>query len=181
MVARGPTLAPDRVTWTGSLHVLELATAAAAQEFVEREPYNRAGLFRSHMIRRFENLLERTMWDFVGSMGQPRYLVLAHPRDEAAAATLDLVVSDRDRLILHGDLFTLDTLAPAGFALALEAPTRESARDLVAHRLAELGDALRRRRPRLGVRRPALRRSAQRAGGGAAGGASIIQVTISSR
>ena len=66
MVARGPTLAPDRTTWTGSLHVLDLPSAAVAEEFVAREPYNRAGLFRSHTVRRFENLLGRTMWDFDG-------------------------------------------------------------------------------------------------------------------
>ena len=64
MIARGPTLAPDRETWTGSLHILDLPSAEAAREFVEREPYNRAGLFEHHMIRRFENLLGRTMWEF---------------------------------------------------------------------------------------------------------------------
>jgi hypothetical protein len=135
MIARGPTLAPDRTTWTGSLHVLELAGAAAAEEFVEREPYNRAGLFRSHVVRRFENLLGRTMWDFDGT-GDPRYLVLAHARGEQTRApALTLPATVRDRLILHGDLFMVDTLAAAGFALAFEAPTRESVKADVAHAL----------------------------------------------
>jgi hypothetical protein len=44
MIARGPTLAPDRETPTGSLHVLGLPSFAAAAEFVEREPNNRASL-----------------------------------------------------------------------------------------------------------------------------------------
>ena len=64
MVARGPTLAADRATWTGSLHIVDLPSADAAQKFVEREPYNRAGLFEEHLIRRFDNLLGRTMWEF---------------------------------------------------------------------------------------------------------------------
>jgi uncharacterized protein YciI len=50
MIARGPTLAPDRETATGSLHVLGLPSLAAATEFVEREPNNRAGVYAEHRI-----------------------------------------------------------------------------------------------------------------------------------
>ncbi|HVD56380.1 MAG TPA: YciI family protein [Thermoleophilaceae bacterium] len=67
MVARGPTLGPDRETWTGSIHIVNLPSADAAHEFVEQEPYNRAGLFEEHFIRRFRNLLGRTMWGVPGS------------------------------------------------------------------------------------------------------------------
>ena len=68
MIARGPTLGADRETWTGSLHIVDLPSAEAAREFVEREPYNRAGLFEQHIIRRFKNLLGRTMWEFPGGV-----------------------------------------------------------------------------------------------------------------
>src|SRR4051794_6888702 len=63
MVARGPTLGADRETWTGSLHIVDLPSAEAAREFVEHEPYNRAGLFEHHTICRFNNLLGRTMFE----------------------------------------------------------------------------------------------------------------------
>lgn len=53
MTARGPTLGADRETWTGSVHIVDLPSAEAAREFAEREPYNRAGLFEHHTIRRF--------------------------------------------------------------------------------------------------------------------------------
>jgi hypothetical protein len=43
MIARDPTLAADRATWTGSLHIVDLPSVEAARRFVEREPYNRAG------------------------------------------------------------------------------------------------------------------------------------------
>ena len=76
MTARGPTLAADRETWTGSMHILDLPSAAAAREFVDREPYNRAGLFAHHVIRRFRNLLGRTMWEFPGGSDDPRFLVI---------------------------------------------------------------------------------------------------------
>jgi hypothetical protein len=49
-LARGPTLAADRATWTGSIHIVDLPSADAAREFVEREPYNRAGLFHDRVI-----------------------------------------------------------------------------------------------------------------------------------
>jgi len=61
MIARGPTLAADRERWTGSVHIVGLPGTEAARAFVEHEPYNRAGLFEHHIVRRFENLLGRTM------------------------------------------------------------------------------------------------------------------------
>jgi uncharacterized protein len=63
MIARGPTLAPDRQTATGSLHVLDLPSLAAATEFAEREPNNRAGVYAEHRIWAFQDLLGRTMWE----------------------------------------------------------------------------------------------------------------------
>ena len=72
MIARGPTLAPDRATATGSLHVLGLPSVAAANAFVEREPNNRAGVYAEHRIWLFENLLGRTMWEFARGADEPR-------------------------------------------------------------------------------------------------------------
>jgi YCII-related domain-containing protein len=92
MIARGPTFAADRATWTGSLHIVDLPSAEAAHRFVEREPYNRAGLFEQHLIRRFNNLLGRTMWESPGGSDDPRFLVIAdapaEPGDPALRAPL---------------------------------------------------------------------------------------------
>jgi hypothetical protein len=131
MIARGPTLAADRATWTGSIHIVNLPSAEAAREFVEREPYNRAGLFEHHVIRRFKNLLGRTMWEFPGGSGDPRFFVIAHPRSgagEHAPAVLpaDFTAPPRERLIVQGELLTPHEAAPAGVVLALQAPTREA-------------------------------------------------------
>jgi uncharacterized protein len=147
MIARGPTLAADRTTWTGSLHIVDLSSADAAREFVEREPYNRAGLFDRHVIRRFENLLGRTMWQFPGNSLDPRFVVIAHvgnavgehPQSVPGAGFTDL---PRERLILHGKLFTPDEAAPAGFALALQAPTREAVEVLLGCGPAGLGERM---------------------------------------
>jgi hypothetical protein len=118
MTARGPTLGADRESWTGSLHIVDLPSVEAAYEFVEREPYNRAGLFEEHLIRRFDNLLGRTMWEFPGGTDGPRFLVIAH-------GLPDLTALSPERLIVHGELLTLDDGRPAGLALALQAPARQ--------------------------------------------------------
>jgi uncharacterized protein YciI len=111
MIARGPTLGPDRETWTGSLHVLGLEDVAAARRFVAEEPYNRAGLYEAHSIWVFENLLGRTMWEFAGPADEPRFLVIAEEPVE---------VPPSDRLILHGTLRDAPDGPSAGVALAVQ-------------------------------------------------------------
>jgi uncharacterized protein YciI len=117
MIARGPTLEADRTTWTGSIHIVDLPNAEAARVFVEHEPYNRAGLFEHHLIRRFTNLLGRTMWEFPAAPDNPRFMVIAH------APAFDL---PPERLIVYGELLTPDDARPAGTSLALQAPSRET-------------------------------------------------------
>jgi uncharacterized protein YciI len=128
MTARGPTLGADRETWTGSVHIVDLPNAEAARGFAEREPYNQAGLFEHHIIRRFTNLLGRTMWEFPGGSVEPRFLVIAHLLDGGeqppAALLPDFTGLPPERLILHGELFTPDGARPAGVVWALQAPTR---------------------------------------------------------
>ena len=124
MIARGPTLAPDRATWTGSLHILDLPTVDAACEFVEHEPYNLAGLFDQHLIRIFNNRLARTMWEFPGPDDEPRFLVIAERYGPITTPPLE-------HLIVYGELLTPQAAQPAGFAMALQAPTRAAVDRLV--------------------------------------------------
>jgi uncharacterized protein YciI len=125
MTARGPTLGADRETWTGSLHIVDLPSVEAAHEFVENEPYNRAGLFAEHLIRRFDNLLGRTMWESPGGSDDPRFLVIAH------APLPSLTDLPLERLSVHGELLTLDEGRPVGVAIALQAPSRQAVAALV--------------------------------------------------
>lgn len=135
MIARGPTLGPDRETWTGSLHVLGLANAEAAFEFVQCEPYNRAGLYTEHLIWRFTNLLGRTMWQFPGRAGEVPYLFVATSEPSSPAALAAPPVADlprelRERLVLYG-LLTGSDSRPDGIALIVAAKTRDAAATLV--------------------------------------------------
>jgi len=115
MTARGPTLARDRETWTGSMHVVSLPSVAAVEAFVAEEPYDVAGLFASHRTRRFTNLIGRTMWEHAGRPDEPRFLVFSR----------ELPVLPDEDLIMLGELETLDG-EPDGFALAVQVADRSA-------------------------------------------------------
>jgi hypothetical protein len=145
MVARGPTLGPDRATWTGSLHIVNLPSVEAAYRFVEREPYNRAGLFMQHLIRRFNNLLGRTMWEFAGRPHDPRFLVIVQAREEPgtqgpALPLPDLTGVGREHVIVHGELGTPGEARPVGVALALQVPARQAVDALISGGQAGLAE-----------------------------------------
>ena len=70
LIARGPTLTEDGETATGSVHIVELPDPAAARAFAFDEPNYQAGVYRDVLIRRWRNLLGRTMWDFPGRAGR---------------------------------------------------------------------------------------------------------------
>jgi uncharacterized protein len=139
MVARGPTLDDDRERATGSLHVLSLPSADAASEFVASEPNNRAGVYGEHVVRRFENLLGRSMWEFSGHTAEPRFLIIGRSHRCRPVPVETLPPELLERLILYGALTTLDGAQPAGVALALQAPDREALDRLLEDGRAGLG------------------------------------------
>ncbi|MFG2577663.1 YciI family protein [Streptomyces sp. NPDC048481] len=127
LIARGPTLADDGETPTGSVHILDLPGPAAARAFAFDEPNHQAGAYRDVLLRRWRNTLGRTMWDFPGGRtGGNRYLVLGFGAGEGA----DLVAPpgrDGD-LIAHGPLLSDDGATWLGTAVLLQAPDPEAAR-----------------------------------------------------
>jgi uncharacterized protein len=104
MIARGPTLAADGDTATGSLHILGLPDPATARAFAFDEPGYQAGVHRDVLLRRWRNLPGRTMRDFPGGRdGGNRYLVLGLGAGPAA----DLAVPPgQDELIAYGPLLS---------------------------------------------------------------------------
>jgi uncharacterized protein len=125
MIARGPTLAADRETPTGSVHIVDLPGGGAARAFAFDEPYYQAGVYRDVMLRRWRNLLGRKMWDFPGGASDGnRYLVLGL----GCAPTGHLAEpSSRDELIAYGPLLSDDGTAWLGTALLVRAPGPEAA------------------------------------------------------
>jgi uncharacterized protein len=130
LVARGPTFASDGDTPTGSVHIADLPDAAAARAFAFDEPNYQAGVYRDVLLRRWRNLLGRTMWDFPGGRaGGSRYLVLGLGSGEAA----DLEVPpDQDDLIAYGPLLSDDGTSWLGTAALVRAPDPDAARATLA-------------------------------------------------
>jgi uncharacterized protein len=126
MVARGPTLADDGDTPTGSVHIVDLANPAAARAFALDEPNYQAGVYRDVLLRRWRNTLGQTMWDFPGGRdGGNRYLVLGLSTGRPA----DLAASPgRSELIAYGPLLSDDGAAWLGTAALVRAPDPDTAR-----------------------------------------------------
>ncbi|MFD3698853.1 YciI family protein [Streptomyces sp. NPDC058646] len=125
MIARGPTFADDG-TLTGSVHIVDLPDPAAARTFAFDEPNYQAGAYRDVLVRRWRNLLGRTMWDFPGGpTGGKRYLVLGFGTGQAADTA---VPPDRDELIAYGPLLSDDGATWLGTAALVRAPDPDAAR-----------------------------------------------------
>jgi uncharacterized protein YciI len=129
MIARGPTLAEDGDTPTGSVHIVDLPDPAAARAFAFDEPNYQAGVYRDVLLRRWRNTLARTMWDFAGGRdGGNRYLVLGLGAGEAADLALP---PSADELIAYGPLLSDDGTAWLGTAALVRAPDAGAARALL--------------------------------------------------
>ncbi|OAR24265.1 hypothetical protein A8W25_17695 [Streptomyces sp. ERV7] len=137
LIARGPTFAEDGETPSGSMHIVDLPNPAAARAFAFEEPNYQAGAYRDVLVRRWRNLLGRTMWDFPGGRTDGnRYLVLGLGSGEPG----DLVVpSDRDDLIAYGPLLSDDGATWVGTVALVRAPDAATARAvLTADRYADI-------------------------------------------
>lgn len=105
LVVRGPTF-DAHGTPTGSVHVVDLESRERAWSFAFGEPGYRAGAYRDVVVRRWSNLLGRTMWEYPGSR-EPDDLVFVlgfSPRPDAVGR---VTVPDAD-LVMFGPMLTDD-------------------------------------------------------------------------
>jgi uncharacterized protein len=143
MIARGPTLAADESIATGSVHFVDLPDADAARAFAFEEPNYRAGVYDEVLVRRWRNMLGRTMWDFAGEVaGDRRFLIIGHGKPGLTAARDELRDEHcryiaagglGDRLIASGPLLSDDGSEWLGTAMLAELPDRASAEAILAH------------------------------------------------
>jgi uncharacterized protein len=131
MIARGPTLSEDGAGWTGSMHIVGLPDAAAAQSFAFDEPYYRAGIFGDVFMRRWRNELGRTMWQFQGDPDlQQRFLIIGHGQPDASEQRGSLPLRQRfledhrDQIIVSGLFLSDDDATWVGGIMLAEAPDR---------------------------------------------------------
>jgi len=135
LIARGPTFTDDD-TPTGSVHIVDLPDPAAARAFAFDEPNYQAGVYRDVLLRRWRNMLGRSMWEFPGGRnGGSRYLVLGL----GAGTAEDPVPADREALIAYGPLLSDDGAAWLGTAALVRTPNPAAARAvLIPGRYAEI-------------------------------------------
>jgi uncharacterized protein YciI len=125
MIARGPTLASDGVTATGSVHIVELLDPAAARAFAFDEPNYQAGVYRDVLLRRWRNTLGRTMWESLdGATDGNYFLVLGLGSGPAAELAEPL---DQDELVAYGPLLSDDGISWLGTAVLLQATDHAAA------------------------------------------------------
>jgi uncharacterized protein len=125
MIARGPTLAGDGDTPTGSVHIVDLPGPAAARAFAFEEPNYQAGVYRDVLLRRWRNTLGHTMWDFPGGRtGGNRYLVLGLGAGQAADTAVRPGPAD---LIAFGPLLSDNGTTWLGTAALVRAADLETA------------------------------------------------------
>jgi len=135
LIARGPTFTDDD-TPTGSVHIVDLPDPAAARAFAFDEPNYQAGAYRDVLLRRWRNMLGRSMWEFPGGRsGGSSYLVLGL----GAGTFEDPVPADRDALIAYGPLLSDDGATWLGTAALVRVPNPAVARAvLTPGRYAEI-------------------------------------------
>jgi uncharacterized protein len=142
MIARGPTLTADGTAATGSMHIVDLPDSAAAHEFAFDEPNYKAGVYDEVLVRRWRNILGRTMWEFAGeTAGYRRFLIIAHGKPDMTTArdSLDeahhryLDRGYRERLIAYGPLLSQDGAEWMGTALLVELRDRSAAEAMMAN------------------------------------------------
>jgi uncharacterized protein len=140
MIARGPTMSADGKAVTGSMHMVDLPDAEAARVFAHDDPLARGGVFEDIMVRRFHNVLGRTMWQFPGNPKNPRFLFIGEARPGISAQGRELLGAQRDymdhanratRVILFGPLLGADGETWEGTAMLLETPDTAAAEALV--------------------------------------------------
>jgi uncharacterized protein YciI len=147
------------------VHIVDLPGADAARVFALDEPNYISGVYSEVQVRRFRNMLGRTMWDFTGAVaGYRRFLIIGHGKPGMTAARDVLRGEHRrylatggycDRLIACGPLLSGDGSEWMGTAAMAELPDRGSAEAMLPARPIRAGRFVRQHRgPRLAVRRP---------------------------
>lgn len=138
MIARGPTMSAEGNTVTGSMHIVDLPDAAAAQVFAHDDPLAKGGVFEKILVRRFENRSGRTMWQHRGDAGNPRFLCIAGAMNDPgpdlrAAQRRYLDHADRSgSVIVHGYLLDDDGVTWRGTVMLLETADRAIAEAMIA-------------------------------------------------
>lgn len=121
------------------MHIVDLAAAEDAEAFAYQEPFYTAGVYEEVMIKRWENLLGRTMWNFKLRSADPLFLILAHAAEQPGGAAQDFADAHRDfaakyqdQMVVYGSMSSIDDARWGGFAVVIQMPSREAVQAMLA-------------------------------------------------
>lgn len=135
----GPIFTDDGTSAIGSLRFIEFPDRAAAQTYIETDPYNTEGIFESIEIVRWEPALSHRQLTYARKEGTQQFIVQARDVPNSAAlreplrqAHRDYLDARADKLIARGPLKSDDGKTIIGSALLLDVADRAEAEALLA-------------------------------------------------
>lgn len=141
LLARGPTVADDNdADSTGSVFFAEFADWRAVREFVDREPHNNNGIFRTINVNRWEHALGRSQSEFPAEKALIHWYVRACGAPGNTAISKELLEAqrgfyarhDEDKFIVRGAIYDDEGNEWQGTASLIALPTRAAVEALLA-------------------------------------------------
>jgi uncharacterized protein len=116
LIARGPTLNPnDFNELTGSVHIYDVDGLDVLQHCVYEDPFAKAGVFDTILIKRFTLGLNGTQFEFEREPGRPQYFLYCPAkvgsdgeREEIRESHEAYCRAQDSRIISQGDIWTDD-------------------------------------------------------------------------
>ena len=116
LIARGPVLDEgDLSVVIGSIHIVELENLTKAEDFTYNEPFAKAGLFKSIIIKPFKLEIERNQFDFISNPNFIRFFIYCQATVDPKEISPELAEAHKvyckrfdKNFICHGSLLTND-------------------------------------------------------------------------
>lgn len=102
-IARGATATDDLATTLSSVLFVDFDSWDDVNAFVANEPFNRNGLFKSVVVRRWRCGIERRQRDFPRKDGQVYWDVRGHGKPGASSHREEIVAAQREFLAPYDD------------------------------------------------------------------------------
>jgi len=135
----GPLFTDDNKNAIGSLRLIEFPDRAAAQAYINADPYTQAGIFESIRIERWKPMLDVRQRDYPRKANTMQFVIHAHDKADSAALRAPLrhariAYLDRhlDITIARGALLDDDGNRTIGSLLMLDVTSKAEAETLWA-------------------------------------------------
>jgi uncharacterized protein YciI len=135
----GPIFTDDGASAIGSLRFIEFPDRAAAQAYIDADPYTTKGIFESIDVQCWQPALKHRQLTYPRKEGTQQFIV--HCTDVADSAALreplrqahrDYLNAHADRVVARGPLKTDDGESVVGSAILLDVADRAAAEALLA-------------------------------------------------